>query len=121
MGYDFAQWDVHGPGCASAILGVEPGTARAHRNAAPPSSSRGHSQLAGALTGADVRETIKAAVGKAQLDRAGGGSGSGGGGSCGKDFDTRVVCLLSNILCYCSDDETADLFASLLGQGGGVR
>lgn len=27
---------------------------------------------------------------------------------------TKVVCLLSNILCYCSDDATADLFARLL-------
>lgn len=33
----------------------------------------------------------------------------------------HVVILLSNILCYCSVDATADLFAHLLRPGGGVR
>ena len=31
-----------------------------------------------------------------------------------KDDGARVVCMLSNILCYCSDDQTADLFYDLL-------
>ncbi len=31
-----------------------------------------------------------------------------------------VVCMLSNILCYCTDDATADLFLGLL-QSGRVR
>lgn len=30
---------------------------------------------------------------------------------------TRVVCLLSNILCYCTDDATADFFCHLLESG----
>ncbi|KAH8097158.1 hypothetical protein JL720_37 [Aureococcus anophagefferens] len=29
-------------------------------------------------------------------------------------FDTGVVCMLSNIMCYCTDDATADLFERLL-------
>jgi hypothetical protein len=29
--------------------------------------------------------------------------------------------MLSNILCYCSDDKTADFFLKLLSPGGGVR
>lgn len=32
----------------------------------------------------------------------------------------RAVCMLSNILCYCTDDETADLFLELLSPGGGA-
>jgi hypothetical protein len=47
------------------------------------------------------------------------GGESGGGGD--DDDDANVVCFLSNILCYCTDDFTADLFAKLLGPGGGVR
>ena len=30
---------------------------------------------------------------------------------------SRVVCLLSNILCYCTDDATADFFCHLLESG----
>lgn len=32
-----------------------------------------------------------------------------------------TVCMLSNIMCYCTDDATADFFAALLGPGGGCR
>ena len=29
--------------------------------------------------------------------------------------------MLSNILCYCTNDETADFFCEILSPGGGVR
>jgi len=38
----------------------------------------------------------------------------------GGELPVTTVCMLSNILCYCSDDATAELFARMLSPGGGV-
>jgi len=41
-------------------------------------------------------------------------------GERGVDPNVTTVCMLSNILCYCSDEQTAELFSGLLSVEGGV-
>jgi len=127
LGYSFGQWDVHSPDAASAIFGgshlprkVAGDGDRVFGGQQPPEeTSRGqggsgqHRQqdesAAGSAAAKAVGSELARAVGAAAKEAS---EESGGGG---------VVCMLSNILCYCSDDSTADLFTELLQPGGGAR
>jgi hypothetical protein len=90
--YDFNPDDIlHAPTAPEAEAEVAPDPAPASPAASAPAEAA--AQTAAAETAA------AAAAGKSSPEAAD-GSGS-----------VPVVCMLSNILCYCSDDATADFLA----------
>ena len=112
MGYDFHQWDMHESEAGSVASGPRSGPTAAATTA---EVAVGVVLGAAGSTGGTLGEPIEAALAAALRAAAGeADAAEEEGAGAGAPPRGNVVCMLSNILCYCTDEETAEYFLRLL-------